>query len=260
MIDLDRSLALEPAGENFWRARADPACEANTGMFGGWTAALMVKAARASGDSGTPVAITISFANRIEPSSTIDVRATQISEGRSISHQRVDILGADGEVRASASIVSARRRENDRFVECVFPNAPAPENFPEFHPPGPFGATVDVRPIAGFPPLGRENTKSLSWVRDLSGAPLDHPRLAYLADVAPPRIWYVGDRPRPSSTITMSVYFYASDEELAGIGADYVLSEVAGVRAEGSLFGHSMRLWSRSGALLATSEQLCWFR
>ncbi|MCB2098290.1 MAG: thioesterase family protein [Parvularculaceae bacterium] len=260
MIDLEKSLSLAPTGENSWRAFADPACEANTGMFGGWTAALMMKAAIEAGDAGTPVAITISFASRIEPGSVIGVRATTLASGRSISHRRVEISGADGDIRASASIVIARRRENDRFIEFVAPEAPAPETFQVFHPPGPFGATVDVRPVAGFPPLGQENTKSLSWVRDLSGAPLDLARLAYRADVAPPRIWYIGDQPRPSSTITMSVYFYASDEELAAVGADYVLTEVTGVRAEGSVFGHSMRLWSRSGALLATSEQLCWFR
>lgn len=58
----------------------------------------------------------------------------------------------------------------------------------------------------------------------------------------------------------MSVYFYATEAELAAVGADFILSEVAGVRAEGSTSGLTMRLWSRQGALLATSEQLCWFR
>jgi hypothetical protein len=33
-----------------------------------------------------------------------------------------------------------------------------------------------------------------------------------------------------------------------------------GTRAEGSTIGSQLRMWSRSGALLATSEQLCWFK
>ncbi|MCB2112335.1 MAG: thioesterase family protein [Parvularculaceae bacterium] len=260
MIDLDRSLSLSPTNENEWRAFADPAFEANTGMFGGWTAALMLKAAIEAGGDYTPAAITVSFARRIEAGATINVRARPIVSGRSIAQWRVEITGVDGEVMASAAVVSARRRENDRFVEGVAPHAPAPSEFQEFHPPGPFGASVDVRPVSGFPPLNQADTRTLSWVRDLSGAPLDRVRLGFLADVAPPRIWLVGERPRPSSTITMSVYFYANEEELAAVGSDYILSEVTGVRAEGSVYGHAMRLWSPSGALLATSEQLCWFK
>ena len=54
--------------------------------------------------------------------------------------------------------------------------------------------------------------------------------------------------------------FDTPDAEIAAVGDDYILSEVAGVRAEGSTSGLTMRLWSRSGALLATSEQLCWFK
>ena len=157
-------------------------------------------------------------------------------------------------------VVLARRRDNTRFVEDVRPDAPAPETLPEFHPPGPFGQSVDVRPIVGFPPLNRENTHSMSWVRIMDDAPLSPARVAFLADVAPPRIWFVGAAPRPSSTITMSVYFHASDAELVEASKGYLLSDVIGVRAEGSLFSHRMRLWSAAGALLATSEQLCWFR
>jgi acyl-CoA thioesterase len=58
----------------------------------------------------------------------------------------------------------------------------------------------------------------------------------------------------------MSVYFYASADELAAVGDDFVLSEAVGTRAEQSIAGSQLRLWSRSGALLATSEQLCWFK
>jgi hypothetical protein len=56
------------------------------------------------------------------------------------------------------------------------------------------------------------------------------------------------------------VYFYASADELAAVGDDFVLSEAVGTRAEASIVGSQLRLWSRRGALLATSEQLCWFK
>jgi hypothetical protein len=44
MIDLLQSLALSPHDRAF-TAHADPRFETNSGMYGGWTAALMAKAA-----------------------------------------------------------------------------------------------------------------------------------------------------------------------------------------------------------------------
>jgi acyl-CoA thioesterase len=58
----------------------------------------------------------------------------------------------------------------------------------------------------------------------------------------------------------MNVYFHAMPDELAGVGDDWVLSEVDCRRCEGGYFDHQLKLWSRSGALLATSEQVAAFR
>ena len=41
---------------------------------------------------------------------------------------------------------------------------------------------------------------------------------------------------------------------------DYVLNEAIGTRGAESTSGQQARLWSRSGALLVTTEQLAWFR
>jgi hypothetical protein len=58
----------------------------------------------------------------------------------------------------------------------------------------------------------------------------------------------------------MSVYFHATDDEVAAVGDDYFLNEATGTRGEHSTSGQQARLWSRDGALLATTEQLCWYR
>jgi hypothetical protein len=49
-------------------------------------------------------------------------------------------------------------------------------------------------------------------------------------------------------------------EELAQCGDSYVLSDMIGTRIESSTVGSKANLWSQGGALLATTEQLCWFR
>jgi acyl-CoA thioesterase len=103
-------------------------------------------------------------------------------------------------------------------------------------------------------------TRSLMWLLEGSGRPLDAPLLTLLSDIGPPRVFYVSSQPRPSATVTLSAYFHATPEELAVGSGDYVLSDMVGTRIEQSTAGSRTNLWSRSGVLLATAEQLAWFR
>lgn len=117
-----------------------------------------------------------------------------------------------------------------------------------------------MRAVSGFPPFNRQDTRSVCWLRETSGRTVDAVGIAYLADCFPPRIYFIGAEPRPSSTITMSIYFHATAADFAALGDDFILSDAVGVRASKSTVASRLDLWSRQGALLATSEQLCWFR
>ena len=75
-----------------------------------------------------------------------------------------------------------------------------------------------------------------------------------------PRSFFWGVGFRPSATLTLSVYFHGTAEEIDAVGDDYLLNEATGTRGEQSTSGQQARLWSRGGALLATTEQLCWYR
>ena len=68
------------------------------------------------------------------------------------------------------------------------------------------------------------------------------------------------DGPRPSSTLTLSVYFHATEDELAAVGDDVILSEAFGTSGAHSTSEEHLRLWSRHGELLATSMQMAWYR
>jgi len=46
----------------------------------------------------------------------------------------------------------------------------------------------------------------------------------------------------------------------AAVGAGYILNEATGTRGVHSTSGQQARLWSRESVLLATTEQLCWYR
>ena len=68
MNEFDESIALSAATPREWTGRADPRREANTGMFGGWTSALLLKAVLSDAvDAGSPVSLSLNFINAVLP-------------------------------------------------------------------------------------------------------------------------------------------------------------------------------------------------
>ena len=262
MTELDESLALEPAGPGTWTAHADPRRQAMTGMYGGWTAAVLLKSVLSEADaSGTPSALTVHFIAPVAPGSDVSIRTRRVGGGRSLAFWQAELAVPGTEsTTAIATVVLARRKESGGFTDLAMPGAADPDSLDTFHPPGPFGQRSLARPVAGHPPFNQAATQSIAWVRETSARSLDYVLLAYLADNYAPRSWFKGPEPGPYATITMSVYFHASPAELSELGDDYILIEATGSRAESSTVGAHARLWSRDGVLLATTEQLGWFR
>ncbi|MEO7504543.1 MAG: thioesterase family protein [Sphingomicrobium sp.] len=258
---LEQSLAMRTMGDARI-AVADPAYEANTGMFGGWTAALMLKAVLDHPEcAGSASALTVNFVTRVLPGESLLIRPTRLGESKSLSHWRADLYRGQGtELLASASVVVALRRPSQSAMDFRVPAASSPDELSASNPPGAFGRRTETRAFYGHPPFNRADLQSMTWARENSGRHIDAVQLAYLSDVYAPRVFHISEGPRPSSTLTMSTYFLASPEELAAVGDDYVLSEAEGTRIEHSLVGSRSRLWSRQGTLLATTEQLCWFK
>jgi acyl-CoA thioesterase len=165
---------------------------------------------------------------------------------------------------AMAMVTLGQRRDTLSAHEADFPQAPAPETLPkpERRPGLSFGAMFESRFVSGQIPFQSEggSTATLSWARDAQGRPLDYVLLAALADVFAPRIFYRSPERRPVSTVSQTIYFHATPGELAAVGGDFVLAEARARRFESGFFDQTGALWSRDGVLLATTEQLCWFK
>jgi acyl-CoA thioesterase len=265
MTSFDEAVTLHALEGNRWRGHADRRHESISGMFGGWTAATLLQAvlnsASAAGSTATPAALTVHFVDKITPGEDVVLTVARLGGGRSLAFWRAELIPADGgRVLAHAVVTLVNRRESDGHVESRMPEAPDPSSLREFHAPGSQGQQTLIRPIWGHPPTKTASTSSAAWVQLVEPRPLDHTLLAYLADQFAPRSFYWSDEPRPSATVTLSVYFHATVDELAAAGEDYVLNEAIGTRGEQSTSGAQLRMWSRAGALLATSEQLCWYR
>ena len=259
--ELEHALALSRSGDGNWIAHADPNYESMNGMFGGWTAAVALRAVCDEADgAATPSALTVNFVGKVEPGSDVLIRTRRVGGGRSVSYWQSELAAGDVTL-AFASAVLTERRDTDGHVEVTMPDAADPATIDVTYPaPGPCGERSGVRPISGLPPEKQESTYSTSWVRETSGRPVDHLQLAFLADHRAPRSFFWNGGPRPSSTLTLSVCFHATEDELAAVGDDELLSEAFGTRGAQSTSEEHLRLWSRQGALLATSVQMAWYR
>ncbi len=66
MISFADTIDLRPAGENLWAGEADTDYSHPAGQFGGWTAAVLLKAAmNESGERGLPLSITVLFPDAV---------------------------------------------------------------------------------------------------------------------------------------------------------------------------------------------------
>jgi acyl-CoA thioesterase len=249
-------------GDGCWEALADPRYEALHGMFGGWAAAVALAAVEADADpEHVASALAINYLVAIPPGTAVRICTRRLAGGRSVSHWFVELRSAEGDRElAAATAVLANRQPTDGHLQAVFPEVPGPEDLAEWHPPDAAGRQTSVRPIEGHPPFGRMNTRSLAWVREISGRPVDRLQLAYLSDATAPRSFFWSDGPRLSATLAMTTYFHATADELAAVGDDYVLSEATGTRGSASIADQSLCIWSRAGVLLSTSHQVCLYR
>jgi acyl-CoA thioesterase len=262
MSALEKSFVLEPLGVGEFRGMADPAYEADNGMFGGWTAALLMRAVvQGAEGQGSVSAINVSYLSRVVPGSLLRLRTQALGSSKSLSTWRAELFEEGGSVMlATANVVLAHRRASVAYTEMKMPEVPPPETVEDVRLPLKFGQRTEVRNVDGPNVFSRASTCSLVWEREMSGRAIDAVQLAYLADIGAPRVFYISSGPRPSATLTLSLYIHATPEELSQCGDSYVLSDMVGTRIESSTVGSKANMWSQGGALLATTEQLCWFR
>lgn len=265
MSVLDEALALRMTEDGHCLAVADARYAAITGMYGGWTVAVILKAVLfQSGEEFRPSALTINFVHKIEPGTEVKIEARLVGNGRSIQHWQAQIMETDGaRTLAHAMLVFSARRETDGHTQPSMPDVPDPETLEAFIAPWAREKSfqfAEQRPVHGFPAFARHDTTSMAWVREGEGRKMDHVQLAFLSDCYPPRPFFWSDGPRPYATTTLSVYFHATADELDAVDDDFVLNHAIGTRGERSTSGQQAQLWSQDGKLLMTTEQLGWFR
>ncbi len=257
------AIDLKPAAENLWAGTADTDYSHPAGQFGGWTAAALLKAAMLeSGEDPHPLSLTVLFTDAVG-GGPIEVGTRLLRAGARLQFWRAE-LSQRGKVCAHAQITFGARRATCGFTDAVMPQIPPADDpsLVSFSAPSKFGEQLEAHwpPGPGMFAGPDAPARTVAWTRHRHGYTMDFTLLTMLADYAPPRIMMKRARFMLSSTVSMNIYFHGSAEEVDGVGSDFVLTETDCRRCEGGYFDHELKLWSRSGALLATSEQVAAFR
>jgi acyl-coenzyme A thioesterase PaaI-like protein len=224
------------------------------GLWGGYALGLCVRALEAEPDAtGEALSMTLTYAAGL-PAGELDVRTRRLRQGGSIGVWEVELRPHGVEdVGVHGMITLARRPPTPPFAFATLPQAPSPEDLPSpEHPAGAahFGASAfERRTLDGFPPTPGGDSRSLAWVRPRRGA----------WDSSAPRAMYALDRVM-TTTLSLTAYLHARTDELAALGNDFILVECEGRVGGGGASDERSSYWSRDGRLLATSEQLAWYR
>lgn len=261
----DDLFALTAVGPGRWTTQAGPEWKNPNGpLWGGYPIGLCVKVMAAEPEAtGEPLSITLTYVAALTEGE-IEVRTRRLRQGGSIGVWEVDLRPAGVDHASVHAIVTmAKRPATPPFSFAQMPDAPDPDSLPPLVLPGGprhFGAhAFERRTTERFPIQPSASSYTTAWVRPRLG-PWDKALLGMLTDNSPPRAFYAFGHAVMTTTLSLTVYLHATAEEVAQAGDDYLLVQCEGRVGGGGASDERSSYWRRDGKLLATSEQLVWYR
>ena len=273
MHPFDQALALEHSDlqAGLFTGATTPDYWNMVGPFGGTTAALLMQALlRHPERLGEPIALTVNYAAAIV-AGPFEIRATPVRTNRSTQHWTLEIRQPDAEGRpqlnTTATAVTALRRDTWGATDLPMPAVPAPEAV-ERMSIGPKAvawiAQYEMRPVSGSIPTqwdGRgDHSETRLWLRDAQPRALDFASLTAMSDIFYPRVWLRRATVVPAGTVSITTYFHCTAAQLAEVGTGHLLGRATGQQFAQGFFDQSAQLWSQAGQLLATSNQIVYYK
>ncbi len=272
----DEALRLEAAGADqpdTWLGASSPAYWNIVGPFGGTTPATALRAIlQHPALLGEPIALTVNYASALteEPFS---ITARPVRTNRSTQHWTVALSQPDAagamSVLMTATAVTAARRETWSTNDTPMPAARFSDAAPRLRSSSAeWTRRYDLRAVRGMIPQvwdgsgqgGDEGSLTQLWVRDDPPRPLDFASLAAMADVFYPRVWLRRATRVPAGTVSITTYFHADSRQLAQTGEGYLLGQARGQAFRNGFFDQTAQLWNEAGTLLATSNQIVYYK
>lgn len=267
----DAATRLEADGEGVRRGATSDDYWNFTGPFGGTTAATLLRAVLEHGKrAGHPISLTVNYCAPIARGA-FQIALREIRTNRSTQHWYAELSQPQAGVAGNATIVCAARRPTWAHQAAKMPAAPAPETLPVLPTQGMmawlqryqfrFALGAPVRPGSNPGPSAEpKSALTHMWVNDWPARPLDFLALAAMCDVSFARIFLVRAAMVPIGTVSMTVYFHADADEVAAQGTEPVLAVSDAKVFEKGYFDQTAEIWSRAGRLLASSQQIVYYR
>ncbi|SNS93579.1 acyl-CoA thioesterase [Rhodococcoides kyotonense] len=258
----DDALALTSLEPGTYLGKTSPAYNNMVGPFGGLTAATLIRAIELHPDRhGDPISLTINFAGPItEGEFQISTRAVRTN--RSNQHWYLEV-SQNGEIATTATAVFGTRRETWDDDEATPPDAPAPSEleqsgFPDFIA---WARNYEMRFASGALTEEASDSSTITlWVRDTPSRALDFTSLTSMADIFYPRVFQRRGTYVPAGTISLTIHYFATAEDIAAQHDSYVLAHAHARRFHRGYFDQSAELWSSDEKLIATSHQVVYYK
>lgn len=264
---LDEATRLHPTGEHRFAGATHPAYANMVGPYGGVTAATLLQAALQHPQRlGEPVSLTVNFPAPVAEGG-FEVECRPLRTNRSTQHWLM-LMSQGGEVVASGTALFALRRPGWASTEAASPaGVPAFDSLPR-QPVAGYPAWVsayDMRFVSGgmdrpLDGVEQPDSQTRLWVRDEPPRPLDFVALAAACDCFAPRT-YVRRRQRtPAGTVTFTVNFHADAQVLAAQGSQALFGQAQAQAFFGGYCDQTALMWGDGGVLLASSQQVQYFK
>ncbi len=257
------------AGDSQWRGHASEDYWAFIGPFGGFTAATMLRAiVEHPQREGDPLSLTVNYCAPIA-AGPFDLDVRLIKANRSTQHWSVELTQQGSETAAFATAVFAVRRPSWSHQAATRPDAPPFDRARRF-PKSSFNLAwirqydfrfIEGRPsFDGLPPGEWASPFSKLWIGDSVPRRLDALSLASMSDAFFARIFHVRGELVPFGTVSLTTYFHVDAEDLIAEDACQVLAVADGNIFHKSYADQTAALWSPKGTLLATTQQIAYFK
>lgn len=263
----DLATALVAHDDGVWRGRAAPRYSNRVGTFGGFVSAALLKSVMLHpARLGEPIALTVNFCGPMTDGEFL-VAARAVRTNRSTQHWLIE-LAQDVQIVASATAVTALRRETWSSTEARFPQVPPMDALTRMPPvPGStWTASYDLRFVRGAHAHGARldapwDSVSTLWIRDDPPRPLDFVALASICDAFFPRIYVRRPDLTPlGTTVSLTTYFHVDAAMLAAHGDREVLGTARALQFRNGYCDQTGEIWTPDGALIAATHQTAYFR
>lgn len=238
------------------------------GPFGGATAATMLRAVLEHDERrGEPLALTVNYCAPIVRGG-FDIAIRLVRANRSSQHWSIELVQGDDGVVASATAVFAERRPSWSHRASAMPQVAAAKALPAF-PNDKSSAWLrqyDFRFASGGPRFAATlnevptDARSEVWLADSTPRQIDALSLSAMADAFFGRIFHVRGGIVPFGTVSMTTYFHVDAADLATEAITQLLGVADAHVFHKSYADQTAELWSPSGRLLATSQQIAYFK